>query len=159
MRYILFIVVYLMTLSLSNAQVKGSENSTKKIEATKKTKKSKKNKMEIISSTKSKSYTGIILEKPWTKSTQSYCAQGSEYFVLKVQDEEWVIDNKSGVDLKKYHEKTVTITGFEQTRKIPKPQDPFSQYPVTNSFRMVDGKMVEVEDTDFTCTVLVIEKF
>jgi hypothetical protein len=101
---------------------------------------------------------GTLKEKSWAKSAQSFCAQGSEYFVLKVQEEEWVIENKSGLDLKNYHEKEVTIIGFEQTRKIPTPKDPYSQHIVTPSFRMVNGKMVEVEDSGYTCTVLVVEK-
>lgn len=127
--------------------------------STKQDKNNKNNKkMEVVSTSEKKSYKGVILEKPWTKSTQSYCAQGSDYFVLKLEEQEWVIENKSGLDLKKYHEKEVTISGFEQTRKIPaKPENPFEQRPVTPSFLEIDGKKVPVKDDGFTCTVLVVE--
>lgn len=147
MRYILIIMLSFFVSSLCFAQTKTT------------TKKTKTKKMEIVSATESKSYTGIILKKPWSKSTQSYCAQGSEYFVLKIQEEEWVIENKSKVDLEKYHEKEVTVTAFEQTRKIPaKPENPYEQRPVNPSFLVIDGKKVPVQDDGFTCTVLVIEK-
>lgn len=32
------------------------------------------------------SYTGEVIEKPWTKSAESWNAGGSEYYVLKVKD-------------------------------------------------------------------------
>ena len=37
--------------------------------------------------------TGKIVKKPWTKSSQSYCAQGSDYLVLSAKDgSEYVLD-------------------------------------------------------------------
>ncbi len=101
-----------------------------------------------------KKYKGIILSKPWTKSTQSYCAQGSDYFVLKVGKQEFVLENQSSINLADYKDKKVSFYGYEKTRTIT-PKDDGSQRPVQMSLDK-DGK--EIKETAFTCTVLIVQK-
>ncbi|MCU0446708.1 MAG: hypothetical protein MUE85_17515 [Microscillaceae bacterium] len=103
---------------------------------------------------RSASFSGTILQKPWTKSAQSYCAQGSDYFVLKTnKNQEWVLENTSTSDLKDFVDKKVKITGFIRTKKIEANPNEVSQRPVEIG---PDGK--EVANAAFTCQVLVIKK-
>ncbi len=101
-----------------------------------------------------KKYKGIVLSKPWTKSTQSYCAQGSDYFVLKVGKQEFVLENQSNINLADYKGKKVSFSGYEQTRTVTS-KDDGSQRPVQMS---VDINGNEIKGTAFTCTVLIIQK-
>jgi hypothetical protein len=99
---------------------------------------------------KDSAFTGKIIKKPWAKSGQSYCAQGSDYFVLQGSFGEIVLENQTKADLNKFEGKKVKIMGFEQTRTI-KP-DPNSQHPVEMD---ANGNMVS---SDYTCKVLVVKK-
>ena len=101
-----------------------------------------------------KKYKGIVLSKPWTKSTQSYCAQGGDYFVLKVGKQEFVLENQSNINLADYKGKKVSFSGYEQTRTVTS-KDDGSQRPVQMS---VDINGNEIKGTAFTCTVLIIQK-
>ncbi len=100
-------------------------------------------------------FEGTIQEKPWTKSTQSYCAQGSEYFVLVKKDgEEIVLKNESGQELSAYNGKEVKIQGRIETKTIKPSNNMNEQRPVQMPMNPTrGGKEVEV---DFTCTILVI---
>lgn len=98
----------------------------------------------------SEKLSGQLQKKPWTKSTQSYCAGGSEYFVIKTSKEEIVLENQSGLDLATMSEKQVEITGKLVTRKVKAPEDENLQRPIQiNS----DGK----DTGEFTCRVFTVK--
>lgn len=104
----------------------------------------------------SEKLSGTILKKPWTKSTESYCAGGSDYYVLRlVSGEEVILENISNVSAEKYFEKwvkkKVIVIGMKFEKKI-KNEDNRSQKPITYSF---DGK---VEENAFACSVFKVEK-
>lgn len=102
---------------------------------------------------KSETLSGKLIEKPWTKSTQSYCAQGSDYFVLEVNGAEHVLAFSSSMTdkLKANAGKKVSLTGSFETKTIKAADnDPMSQRPVTSS---PDGS-----DEGFTCTVFKVSK-
>lgn len=93
---------------------------------------------------------GTLKEKSWAKSAQSFCAQGSEYFV--------VVDKKAGtetvLDFSEYGKKLnysayknqmVTVTGATKTKTIK--SDPMSQQPVN-----MGGK-----PNEHTCTVFMVK--
>ena len=95
-------------------------------------------------------FQGTLIKKPWSKSTQSFCAQGSEYYVLQMKnEEEIVIQNESGQELADFEGKAVKITGAKQTKVIPPSNNPMEQRPVDPFSK---------EDKGFTCTVLVAKK-
>lgn len=56
-------------------------------------------------------YKGKLVKKPWTKSTQSYCAQGSEYFVLQMADgQEHILEIYArGLDLSPWEGRRIKI--------------------------------------------------
>ncbi|MCU0438301.1 MAG: hypothetical protein MUC49_10310 [Raineya sp.] len=95
-------------------------------------------------------FVGKIVAKPWSKTTESYCAQGSDYYVLEQKDKSAIVIQKDKVmDLKKWQGKDVQIKGKIETKEI-KPSNPMEQRPVTLD---IDGKEVA-----FTCSVLVIQE-
>ncbi|TAE70925.1 MAG: hypothetical protein EAZ85_11315 [Bacteroidetes bacterium] len=95
-----------------------------------------------------KTFEGKIEKKPWSKSTQSYCARGSEYFVLVLPDQtEHVIQNNSKTDLEALDGQQVKITGKMETRVIK--ANPMEQRPI-NPFEKDDGT--------FRCEVLAVSK-
>jgi hypothetical protein len=99
-------------------------------------------------------YSGTILKKPWAKSAQSFCAQGSDYFVLKTnKNQEWVLENTSNTDLESLINKKVKITGFRRTKTIEATNDPMVQRPIEYD---INGN--EVKNADYNCEVLVITK-
>lgn len=96
---------------------------------------------------KAEKFKGIIKKKPWSKSTQSYCARGSDYFVLLQNDKsEIVIQNHTRINLEIWVNEKVTIIGKRETRVIKANLN--EQRPI-NSFEKDDGT--------FQCTVLDIE--
>jgi hypothetical protein len=96
-------------------------------------------------------FNGTIKKKPWSKSTQSYCAGGSDYFVLVIENnEEIVLQNNTGEELDDLDGKEVTIIGKKVTKTI-KNNNPMEQRPVSRFKK--DG-----EDTGFQCTVLDVTK-
>lgn len=104
----------------------------------------------------SEKLSGTILKKPWTKSTGSYCAGGSDYYVLRIDSgEEVILENISNVSTEKYFEKwvgkKVIVIGMKFEKKI-KNENNFSQKPITYS---PDGK---VKEEDFTCLVFKVKK-
>lgn len=97
---------------------------------------------------------GTLKHKSWSKSTQSYCAQGSDYYVLRVITkgplEEHVLEFK-GVKMKKvqkYEGKIVFLTGTFRDKKIVN-DDPYSQKPVSG---------MEGDDDEFNCRVFQVTK-
>lgn len=104
-----------------------------------------------------KTLQGTLIEKPWTKSTQSYCAQGSEYMVLKTNENKEVVlayDESLLKSLQAYKNKEIVIEGSFKEKKIVN-DDPYSQRPSSSS--PFPGAEVEDENT-FTCTVFRVVK-
>lgn len=123
-KFILIAVVFFSFLDISFAQIKGGQ---KKVV----------NKME--------QFEGTIIQKPWTKSTESYCAQGSEYFVLQPTSSKKVsivLKNNPDIDFSRYANKKVAISGRLETRIIEDNNDPMEQRPSTGL------------ENNFRCTVL-----
>jgi len=94
-----------------------------------------------------KSVNGILINKEWTKSFESYCAQGSDYFTLKtINNEELVLEFEpvyTETQMSNFSGKNVTVTGEKKSKKIKCPEG--SQCPVT-------------PDGVFTCEVFKINK-
>mgnify|MGYP003682215651 CR=1 FL=1 len=89
---------------------------------------------------------GTLIEKPWTKSTQSYCAQGSEYIVLKTNENKEVVlvyDESLLADLQTYKNKEIVIKGAFEEKKIVN-DNPYSQKPIASTSSSFPG--AEVED-------------
>lgn len=76
--------------------------------------------------------TGKLLLKPWTKSIQSYCAQGSDYFVLQLPNgDELVLEGAKPARLKVLTNREVRIDGRRMSKTIkPNPENPLEQRPV-----------------------------
>jgi uncharacterized protein YutD len=92
---------------------------------------------------------GKILQKAWSKSQQSYCAQGSDYFVLSVtgKGSEFVLENSSKQNLSSLLGKTVKVEGYHRRKTVKSNPDENMQRPVN-----FDGS------DDFVCEVFVVEK-
>ncbi|MDX1903726.1 MAG: hypothetical protein SFU27_06160 [Thermonemataceae bacterium] len=88
---------------------------------------------------------GVIVQKPWTKSTQSYCAQGSAYFVIKVKDKEYVLENQTNALLDYFLNSRVEIKGYFRQKEIK--NEPMGQYPIDTM----------PTDDVFRCTVFVVQ--
>jgi uncharacterized protein YpmB len=75
---------------------------------------------------------GKLIKKNWTKTMQSYCAGGSDYYVLVGKDKsETVLNllNWTEKQIKKKLNKEVTLNGkWESIKK--ENNDPMSQHPV-----------------------------
>jgi|GEM_PF-1099066 len=109
-------------------------------------------KVKPITKTKNMMFEGTLQKKPWSKSTQSFCAEGSEYYVLLQEDEtEIVIRNESTRSLADYEGKKVTIEGKKETKIIKPSSNPAEQRPV--SINPMTGK-----EDNFTCTILIVTK-
>jgi len=95
-----------------------------------------------------KSYTGIIKEKPWTKSTESYCMGGSEYYVLVNNDQTEYLLKSENVDFSRFKGRKVTIVGTWQTKTIQNDDNGSSmeQRPVS-TFPTKGGQTVSVVTT------------
>jgi hypothetical protein len=101
-------------------------------------------------------FEGKLELRPWSKSVQSYCAQGSEYYVLIQKDgNEIVIKDDLEQNLVSFNGKEVQIHGKLETKTITPPQDPFAQHIVIPSPYDEDTK---VSESSFTCTVLVVQQ-
>lgn len=92
---------------------------------------------------------GTIHQKPWAKSGQSYCAQGSGYFVIELEEGDEIVlsyDKKIIKNLSSKDGKTVTLKGYYKTKKIVN-DDPYSQKPVSSPFPGGES------DNTYTCEV------
>jgi hypothetical protein len=101
---------------------------------------------------------GKLVQKPWAKSGQSYCAQGSDYYVLVLSDEsEKVLEKQDKKDwanlLTEKTGKTVKIKGYDEIKVIkhPKAENGMElQHPITTN-------PITGEETDsYTCNVFVV---
>lgn len=64
---------------------------------------------------------GDLIKKPWTKSPQSYCAQGSDYFSIQTGTEELVLDYAplyTEAQVSAFVGETVLITGTRKEKEI-----------------------------------------
>jgi hypothetical protein len=97
-------------------------------------------------SRKSAIFVGKVLSKPWSKTGQSYCAQGSAYLVLKINGKgrEIVLENQSGENLDSFVNQDVKITGYLHQKTIKADPNVISQRPVG--------------EEDYSCEVLIIQK-
>lgn len=106
---------------------------------------------------------GKVIEKPWSKSAQSYCAQGSAYYIIKTKGKEYVLENHTKDKLQQVANQKVIILGYFEEKKIknnPMEQHPVSAAPVIEQKPVntppSKGKTIEKEDV-FKCTVFVVE--
>lgn len=93
---------------------------------------------------------GTLVQKPWTKTGQSYCAQGSEYWVLQTNpNKEWVLEGteEQKKAWKQYANRQVRIKGKIETKTIRPNLNLMEQRPVTQN-------PMTGEDEPYTCTVL-----
>lgn len=101
---------------------------------------------------------GKLLKKPWSKSLDSYCAQGSDYYVLSInENEEYVIDTtNSPISLLSFINQIVKINGLLLEKNITTilPSNIPVQRPISPS---ISGNEQD-NDAPFTCTVLQINK-
>ncbi len=98
---------------------------------------------------------GKLLQKAWTKTIESYCAQGSEYWVLQEKmGEEWVLEGteKQKKVWKEYENRQVWIKGKIKTKTIePTKTNPMEQRPIRQN--PITGK-----DEPYTCIVLKVNQ-
>ncbi len=94
---------------------------------------------------------GVIIQQQWTKSEQSYCAGGSEYYVFKTKEAEYILVTEKAVKLgvKRLLNQKITLKGKLVTKKIK--FSPYEQHPVEYD---INGKPKDY----YECTVLEVEK-
>lgn len=74
---------------------------------------------------------GKIEKRPWTKSIESYCAGGSDYYVLVNRRQSYVLEYNEAL-LEKWVGKKVILTGEKvQVLRKPAAEDNMSQHPVS----------------------------
>lgn len=76
--------------------------------------------------------TGKIIKKPWSKTMQSYCAGGSDYYVLKAKNNKETILDLSILTpetITKRLNKKAVLKGTYETH-VPTTEDPMTQQPV-----------------------------
>ena len=101
---------------------------------------------------KDSTLSGTLLLKRWAKSAQSYCAGGSDYYVLKAENgAEFVLARDKDEAYPKafadWQDKTVVLYGAFVEKIIATPADNRSQHPVG-------------DDKDaFACRVFVVKRF
>jgi len=75
--------------------------------------------------------TGQLVQKSWSKTSQSYCAGGSDYFVLETETDGEVVLQGDYSLFGEYAGLVVILTGFWQTKTI-QPPSPNLQQPAAN---------------------------
>ena len=105
---------------------------------------------------KDKDIKGTLKEKPWAKSMQSYCAQGSNYFVLVEKNGtehvlDFTKDSGKAEQYRKWLNKPVRVKGDFVTRTIKANKNEISQRPISYG---PDGKEIS---SDYTCTVFTVK--
>lgn len=79
-----------------------------------------------------KEISGKLILKHWSKTMQSYCAGGSDYYVLKAKNNKETILDLSNIAedlIKKKINKNVSLTGTWETT-VKTNDDPMAQQPV-----------------------------
>lgn len=100
--------------------------------------------------------TGVLLHKEWSKSTQSYCAHKSDYFVIRTEKGKEIVlhgqgKNTKGKKMLNFAGKKVTLHGYVKTKNIKPSSNPMEQRPV--SYNPVTGK----QDDSFSCKIFVVQ--
>lgn len=99
---------------------------------------------------------GVILHKDWAKTTQSYCAHKSDYFVVRTTEGKEIVlqghgKNVRGKKMLAFVGKEVVIDGYVKLKEIKPDPNRISQRPV--SYNPVTGKKTE----SFSCKVFVVQ--
>jgi len=99
---------------------------------------------------------GVLIHKEWTKSTQSYCAHQSDYFVIRMENGKEIVLQGQGkkVQGKKmmvFAGKKVRLDGYHKTKEIESNGNPMSQRPVSTN--PVTGERSD----SFSCKVFVVQ--
>ena len=95
-----------------------------------------------------KTLNGVLVGKEGTKTSQCYCAGGSDYFTLQTSGEELVLEFEptyTEAQMSKFSGKNVAITGEKKVRKVDVECLPEQQCP------LISGSV-------FTCEVLKVNK-
>jgi len=82
---------------------------------------------------------GKLRLKPWAKSGESYCAQGSAYYILETRTETLVLEfdkDKFSQKFAQLQDQNIQIRGKKRIKRIPHPKNPMAQHPVTTD---IDG--------------------
>lgn len=78
-------------------------------------------------------FSGKLVKKPWTKSIESYCAGGSDYYVLKAGKEATILDfSNTGLseeEIAKFENQKVKVKGVLKTVNKEESNDNMSQHP------------------------------
>jgi hypothetical protein len=127
MKYLFFFLLVFSFSTFSFAQVKGGKNN------------------KTAHTEKMVSISGRIESKSWAKSAQSYCAQGSGYFVLILSQksgenqDEIILENKTKEKFEQFSGKKVKLTGYYYKKIVKASKNPHEQHPVG-----FDGEAVDV---------------
>jgi len=87
-----------------------------------------------------KTLTGKLEKRKWSKTTESYCAQGSDYYVIVLQKDSTshvlVFNEKikleTTVDV--LLNQTISVYGYFETKIIKQSNDPMVQQPLGGDF-------------------------
>jgi hypothetical protein len=106
---------------------------------------------------------GVISKKDWSKSAESYCAQGSDYYVIEIKDsgeegikERYVIDMEyfpKSLDIADYVGETVDCRGEIVEKSWEINYDDGGQHPVAPTRITLDGEEVVEENPTNSCQV------
>ena len=103
---------------------------------------------------------GELIKKEWTKSTESYCAQGSEYYVLQVNNSSRSVIIEFGnekIKLSKLINQNVEVIGRHIDKTIPT-GDGVTQEPI-NIHSNLNGEGAESKtNKPLTCKVFKVKE-
>jgi len=103
---------------------------------------------------------GELIKKEWTKSTESYCAQGSEYYVLQVNNSSRTVIvefEEEKVKNTKLLNKNVEVIGNHVEKTIPS-GDGISQEPVSTYSTINNEETDKQTNKPFTCKVFKVSE-
>jgi len=100
---------------------------------------------------------GKLIKKEWSKSTESYCAQGSEYYILEVNNTERRVIlqfDESILNTKDFENEKVIVVGQHTKKTISQEQEngETEQHPVQQVKLSSDE-----EDNVYTCHIFEVE--
>ena len=98
---------------------------------------------------------GKLIKKEWSKSSESYCAQGSEYYILQVNNERKVIlqFDESIINTKDFENENVIVVGQHIEKTISRNQinDEVKQKAIQQM------ELSSEEEKAFTCHVFEVK--
>jgi hypothetical protein len=103
---------------------------------------------------------GELIKKEWTKSTESYCAQGSEYYVLQVNNSSRTVIvefEEEKIKVAKLLNKNVEVIGNHVEKTIPS-GDGISQEPVSTYSTINNEETDKQTNKLFTCKVFKVNE-